>query len=237
MSVRAWCVAVPAIAGCILGLAPRAFAQEPATAATKVHFEAAAADADFHVRLDDARGGGWSVVPHIDDAPGYVRVCAAPCDATVAAGTYRLALSAPGGSPLEPAEPVTIQGPSRVTGAYTSRRGLRIAGWSMMGGGVIVGSVLAIEAATRAPTCINPNGPGSSPICGQRPDAGPFWGAAAIFGAVAVVGLVLALQYDSASISVTAMDAGSLVAPPRRERAELTPPSGNAPGLGVVAHW
>jgi hypothetical protein len=56
MSVRAWCVAGPAIAGCILGLAPRAFAQEPATAPTKVHFEAAAADADFHVRLDDARG-------------------------------------------------------------------------------------------------------------------------------------------------------------------------------------
>lgn len=216
------CVTGLAIAGCILGLAPRAFAQEPATP-TRVHFETATPDTDFHVRLPDA--------------PGYARVCTAPCDVTLAAGTYRLALSQPGSSPLEPAAPATIQGPSTVTGAYTNHRGLRIAGWSMMGLGVFVGGLLAIEAATQARSCLDPYNSSGSGGCGQRPDAGPYWIAAAAFGAVAVVGLVLALQHDSASITVTPIDAAFLAAPPRRERAELTLPAGSAPGLGVVARW
>jgi hypothetical protein len=236
MRVRARCVAGQVIAGCILGLAPRALAQEPATA-TRVHFETVTPETEFHVRFEDAKGGGWSAVRPTDDAPGYARMCTAPCDATLAAGTYRLALSRGGRSSLVPAEPVTIQGPSTVTGAYTSRRGLRIAGWSLMSVGVVVGSVLAVAAATRAPSCIYPDGTHASAVCGERPDAGPLWGAAAVFGAAAVVGLVLALQHDSASISVTPMNAGFLVAPPRRERAELTLPTGSAPGLGVVARW
>jgi hypothetical protein len=236
MRVRARCVAGLVIAGCIVGLAPRALAQEPATA-TRVHFETATPETAFLVRFEDAKVGGWSEVRPTDDAPGYARVCTVPCDATLAAGTYRLALSQEGRSPLEPAEPVTIQGPSTVTGAYTSHRGLRIAGWSLMSVGVVVGSILAVAAATRAPNCVYPNGTQASAICGERPDPGPYWGAAAAFGAAAVVGLVLALQHDSASITVTPMNAGFLVAPPRREGAELTLPTGSAPGLGVVARW
>jgi len=223
-----------AVLGGILGQSTRARAQD-ADAETRVRFEATTADTDFHVH----RGGPHDRAPSVDDAPGYAHVCTAPCDVTMAPGTYRLALSQPGRAPLDSA--VTLQGPSTVTGTYTSRRGLRIAGWSLMGLGVIAGSVVAIGAATRAPSCI-PTADIHHATC-LPTDAGPLWGTAVGFGVAAVVGLVLALQHDDATIKVTPLDAGVLASPPRREGAELALPAlaglpgTRAPGLGIVARW
>jgi hypothetical protein len=184
--------------------------------------------------VPDGTLGGRAVTT--DDAPGYAHVCAS-CDVSLEPGTYRLALAQPGGSPLEPREAVTISGPSTVTGTYTSRRGLRIAGWTLMGVGVTVGTLVAIGGATRAPTCVYPEGTRASAVCSDRPDAAPFWGVAAGLGVAAVVGLVLALQHDDATITVTPLDAGSVapVAPvARREGAWL---GTSAPGLGIAGRW
>jgi hypothetical protein len=188
------------------------------------------------VQLGDVPNGTLGDRPiTTDNAPGYAHVCAT-CDVSLAPGTYRLALAQPGGAPLEPREAVTIAGPSTVTGTYTSRRGLRIAGWTMMGLGVVVGTVFALEAANQGTSCYYANGTSGPRICTDSPAPGPMWGTAAGLGVAAIVGLVLALQHDDATITVTPLDAGSagVAHVARREGAAL---GTSAPGLGIAGRW
>lgn len=73
----------------------------------------------------------------------YGRICTAPCEATLPAGSYPMALSRGNNSPVEAEELVRVDGPSTLQGTYTSYAALRTAGVvtsvaSVLGGGYLI---------------------------------------------------------------------------------------------------
>lgn len=86
-------------------------------------------------------------------ATGYERICTAPCDVSLPAGTETLALSREGKRPIA-AEPVTLPpGKSELRGSFESRSGVRTAGWVLMFGGGIAGAVLMFTATSSEKDC------------------------------------------------------------------------------------
>jgi hypothetical protein len=196
----------------------------------KVQFEATEPGLDFH----EGHSTG-----------GYAHICAAPCNATMALGEHRLALSVADHSPVEPDQVVVVRGPSTVTGSYTDRSGLRIAGLLVLGGSVLVGGIMMVAGVTGGGYCPigspgyvgPPQGASTKEACTSSTDAGLLAAGAIVLGVGAIAGVVLALQHDKATVTVTPLDAGRLVTPAGREGASLAPPSNSAPGFGVVARW
>jgi hypothetical protein len=66
------------------------------------------------------------------------RLCTAPCEVTIAAGAETLAISVPGGIPLEAGVVTIPAGRFRVTGAFESRATLRTAGWLVAAGSLVL---------------------------------------------------------------------------------------------------
>jgi hypothetical protein len=71
-------------------------------------------------------------------ATNYERLCTAPCELTIAAGAETLAISVPGGIPLEAGVVTIPAGRFRVTGAFESRATLRTAGWLVAAGSLVL---------------------------------------------------------------------------------------------------
>jgi hypothetical protein len=97
---------------------------------------------------------------------GYDRICTAPCEASMAAGTYTLALSSGDSkSPVPTEAPITLpSGASTLKGHYESNAGLRGVGWAAMIGGPLLG--LGLMFATQEKHCDGGDAQfGVQPIC------------------------------------------------------------------------
>ncbi len=93
-----------------------------------LHLESAPAGLTFHRQSGSATAVTYGKYGGVTEAAAYDRLCTAPCDITVPAGTETLALSQPDGSPTA-AEPVTFPaGKSRLVGTLESRTGTRVGG-------------------------------------------------------------------------------------------------------------
>lgn len=93
-------------------------------------------DVTFHVSTGAAVSDTWNRVSAI----GYDRICTAPCEASIAAGTYSLALSLEGDSPVPWRAPVALPaGASTLEGRYRSNGGIRAVGWTLMVAGPAAG--------------------------------------------------------------------------------------------------
>lgn len=127
---------------------------------------------------------------------GYDDICTAPCEISIPAGTYTLALSEPGGRAVETEEPVVIPpGVSEVQGLYTSRSGLRTAGWLIAIGSVIGGTAIAL-AGIGAEDCDDYEG--CTTISWPM-----FGGGMGLMVGGTIVGMVMGLTPDKAEIEVT----------------------------------
>jgi hypothetical protein len=74
----------------------------------------------------------------------FDRICTAPCEASMPAGTYRIAVSTPDSGLLVLDDPLQVSGSGFVEGAYRSNAGIRTAGWITGGGSLLVGLTLTI---------------------------------------------------------------------------------------------
>ncbi len=214
----------------------------------RLHFDSDTPGAVFHVRTSTTESLGigmlaapsfpaggyttfaaWTYPVHLH---GYTSICEAPCDATLPAGTYAMAVSQRGGEPVEAKQVVEITGPSAVRGTYVSRSGIRIAGWIIGGVSFAAGmSMLVVGGLKSTHDC-------SVSPCVDRPssDAGMMLAGAGVIVGGSIVTVVMALQHDSATVTVTTIDAATQLSIPtaRRESAWATPSGASAPGLGVV---
>lgn len=76
---------------------------------------------------------------------GYERLCTAPCNITLPAGTESFALGQKDEAFPREAEAVTIPaGRSRLVGSFKSRAGFRTAGWVVLGGSLVVGTIMIV---------------------------------------------------------------------------------------------
>jgi hypothetical protein len=86
-------------------------------------------------------------------ARGFERMCTAPCEVSLPAGTETLAISRVNGTPVT-AESVTIPpGTSEVRGRFESRRGLNIAGWMIAAGSAVGGTLLLVNSFGKEQKC------------------------------------------------------------------------------------
>jgi hypothetical protein len=117
----------------------------------------------------------------------YGQVCASPCKTRLPMGEHRFALSQAGGTLTESEEPVRITGPGTLYATYTSRRGYRIVGWSVIGAAITGGFALALTSHSDAQS-----------------------GAALAVGVVGIaVGAFLGLRSDTAEVTFVPMNVGS----------------------------
>jgi hypothetical protein len=187
------------------------------TTAVPIHFESEAQQTTLHIRTGESTvtGVGWGArgaFTYMGTAQHYDPICAAPCDATIGAGTYRLALSYKGRRPVEPEEPVTLSGPSRLQGTYDDREGSRIAGWVIFGLSEAVGATLIFLPIIEDATCGGPalattgDETPSAPACNFNTGLLLAGAATAVVGAG--ISLALILQRDHVKIDVTPLTQG-----------------------------
>lgn len=148
-------------------------------------------------------GGGVAVGVHFE------RLCTAPCNITIPAGTEILALSTAGASiPVSATSATFPAGQSQVIGKLQSRRGVRTAGWLVAAGSLGVGMYMILSST-------GDNG---------KSNTGLLLGGTAIgFGGV-MAGVYMALTPDKAHVDVHP-------AAPARPRAAAVP------GLGLRAKF
>lgn len=131
-----------------LEAAPGGPKKAPTVPGVKLHLTSPQKNARFYLpigmRVGRVEGGAFeqSKVVHSED---YKELCRAPCDVTLQAGSYALALAIEGGDPVRSAALLDIDGPTSVEGVYTSYSVVRALGWvtSVVGGAV--GVVLLIK--------------------------------------------------------------------------------------------
>jgi hypothetical protein len=160
----------------------------------------------------------------------YGRVCTAPCEATVAAGSYSMALSKGNGSPIEAEELVRVDGPSTLQGTYTSYAGLRVAGFAVGLASIIAGGYLVISSFGTKDVC-------EGNFCQSEVDVDTtrlVLGSVVLVGG-SIAGSVMAGKSDETSIRVLPAASGALpgrgsVAASDRQRAG----SGPVPGVSVA---
>ena len=116
----------------------------------RLHLTSTPEGLTFHRQTGSAMavGSGGSAY-----ATGYERLCTAPCDISLPAGTEVLALSN-GDEPPRKADALTFPaGESQVVGTFESRAGVRTAGWIILVSSVVVGTVMVYSSITSEQTC------------------------------------------------------------------------------------
>ncbi len=137
-------------------------------------------------------------IPSDTEVVTWTPLCAAPCSVRIPTGTYFFALSTDKDS--TPVEVATgrVVGPAVLGATYESRKGTRTAGWIVLGAGITIGTIIAIEYPLKScddsyEGCYN-----------QVPN--PF--GIALIGISTIVGLVLVLHNDIAQIRVVPWSTG-----------------------------
>lgn len=129
-------------------------------------------------------------------AAGFDRLCTAPCDIEIPAGTEELSLSKPDKDPNKPKSVTLPAGDSELVGTYESNAGARIAGFILMIGGAGLGTFLLIK---------------SLPSDGDDGvNTGLLIPAVALTVGGSIGGAVLMMQKDSSSFEVRRKDAAEL---------------------------
>jgi hypothetical protein len=107
----------------------------------RLRFSSTPAGYTLHKQTGSGMAAARGVVAY---GVSYTEVCAAPCEATIAAGSHTLALSKPGGPPV-PAMPVAIPaGESQVQATYTDRQSTRLTGLWVAAGSLLGGLGLGL---------------------------------------------------------------------------------------------
>ncbi|MFW5739811.1 MAG: hypothetical protein ACOC1F_05535 [Myxococcota bacterium] len=160
------------------------------------------------------RGGSYTVETKVD---AYSNLCTAPCEVTLPTGTHRLALSRDKGTPVEPDDPIRLEGDSVVEGKYISNSGIRIAGGVVAIGSPAVGVGLILTSTEEEEVCDHRGCRTESTLNDNK-----------LLGGVAVtlvgggIGYLLLQMPDGAEISVTPMSSTGLGGTQAADRTETT---------------
>lgn len=147
-------------------------------------------------------------------AVGYERLCTAPCDVTIPAGTEVLALSRPGEAGAREAQSVTLPaGHSRVLGSFQSRAGLRTFGWVFAAVTFAAGGAMTYVGMTRTKERCSDLGYCSTESDVSMPLA--TLGAVVLVGGPALGGY-LAFRPDIAKVQVGSAAGAALPSPTMR---------------------
>lgn len=146
-------------------------------------------------------------------AEGYERLCTAPCDITVPAGTEVIALSQ-GNEPPRVAEPVSFPaGESRLVGSFESRAGVRAAGWIILASSVVVGGVMLYSSIDSEQVCGEDYGFGRS-CYNETKISLPLMLGGMLIPAVGIpIGIVMGVRRDVAKVEVATRRAPAEPAP------------------------
>lgn len=161
----------------------------------------------------------------------YARICTAPCDATMPAGQYNLALSRGGGPPVETGNMTGFQGPATLNGHYTSFAALRATGVVITIAGLVGGLYLSITAIHNCDGNPDPN-------CEQVDKTRFFTGVGVLLGG-AIIGGILSSKSDEADIQVVPAVTSGIRIPRTSWVAEQPagPFGGTIPGVTVQARF
>ena len=147
-----------------------------------VHLTSAQPDVTFWVERAGDDGPG---------ATGFSKLCTAPCDAALPAGSYRFALAREGESPRTAKQVVNIRGDASLRADIVSRRDARTAGWVI--GGVGVGGGLAALLAGSNTNHLD-----------EKNTLTAVGATSMVLGAL--IGIVFVLSEDSAVVRATSLD-------------------------------
>ena len=123
-------------------------------------------------------------------------ICEAPCEVSLASGSYPLALSHDGGEPILVRGAIPLFRDSIVDGRYVNRDPMRKAGWSVFGIGFISGVVMMIAG-------LNLDADGDIVSVKNGALVG---GGVALMGASVVIGVPMLTRDDKAYIDVYPME-------------------------------
>lgn len=139
-----------------------------------------------------AVGGGTSVF----SGRTYARICTAPCEATVPAGQYTLALSKGTGNPVEDEQLVRVDGPATLAGKYTSYAGLRAAGFVITLASVVTGFYLIFTSFGKEECDAATN------VCDRKVDQSRLFTGLGVTIGGAIIGGIMGSKGDDAEIRV-----------------------------------
>lgn len=170
-----------------------------------VSLEAPERGVAFHLEIDRSfysstfvRAGG-SVSTVRAESRTYRALCQAPCQLTLPAGVHLVALSRPGGVPVDADPVLELRRPSRITGIYVDNEGLRVAGTTTLVLGLLAaggGAALAVHLLSQ---------PEMDP---STRDAGyaALVASGATLALTLVIGLALGLRGDGGRIEIDILD-------------------------------
>lgn len=125
-------------------------------------------------------------------------LCNAPCDIELREGTYQLGVAQGTGAATRAGAPMDLRGDMTLNVGYADRSGTRLGGWLLFGIGGAVGTALMMGAIFAGPAEYSPYG-GSSHNTLSMP---MLIGGGIVFTASMIIGMILAMTRDSASIDV-----------------------------------
>lgn len=147
----------------------------------------------FHRVTGSATATAWGPGgAAVASARSFDRLCAAPCEVDGSVGIQELALSIGTDDPIPVRDPVSIGGDATLNGVYTSRSGLRAAGWVTLIGGMGAGIVMMF--AGLLPGLDVENGGEINPVL--------LFGGTGVMLAGAIAGVVMVSRKDIAEIEV-----------------------------------
>lgn len=165
----------------------------------RLHLVADEPGITFHRQVSSAVavGGGGSAY-----ANGFERMCTAPCEVSLPAGTETIALSRDGDPPIA-GDPVQLPaGEARMRGSFNTHDGVRMAGWFTLIGGVLGGAALALTSSSKGQDCTY-----GSCVETTELNIGQLVLGIATFGAGVGVGLTLVRVSDAATVEVESASA------------------------------
>jgi hypothetical protein len=187
------------------------------TGAASLALTANTDDVTFSIKTGEAEfsGAGFAggrAVYVSGTADAYSTICTAPCTTSLTLGTHRMGLTQGGGHVVPAEEAVTITGPGKLEGTYTSRLGVRAAGLVVLIAGVGGGTALMLAGMKADHHCDPSVIQGEAPFCYDRADTTMLGEGLGISLVGTLVGWILLSVRDGATIDFTP-SASALVKP------------------------
>lgn len=173
----------------------------------RLHLTSTPPGLTFHRQTGSAMAVGAGGVAY---ATGYERLCSAPCDLKLPAGTEVLALSEGDEAPRK-AAPITFPaGNSRLVGSFESRAGTRAIGWTIFGASLIAGGLMLYGSFSSEQVCTESSF-GFDPYCHDELQVSlPLMLGGVITTSVGVpLGIVLGVRRDVAKVELAERRGGS----------------------------